>query len=42
MQTPDTTRDIPVITLKALIIMHVMLVAFILLIHFKLSGLTDF
>lgn len=42
MQTPDTTNDVPVIGTKALIIMHVMLVAFIMLIHFKLSTLTDF
>ncbi|MFT8521167.1 hypothetical protein [Gluconobacter oxydans] len=42
MQTPDITNDVPVIGTKALIIMHVMLVAFIMLIHFKLSGLTDF
>ncbi|WP_256445006.1 hypothetical protein [Gluconobacter sp. P1C6_b] len=42
MQTPDTTNDVPVIGTKALIIMHGMLVAFIMLIHFKLSGLTDF
>ncbi|MFT8807832.1 hypothetical protein [Gluconobacter sp.] len=42
MQTPDTTRDVPIISLRALIIMHVMLVAFILFIHFRVSGLTDF
>ncbi len=42
MQTPDTTRDVPIIGTKALIIMHVMLVTFILLIHFKLMSLTNF
>ncbi|WP_408872449.1 hypothetical protein [Gluconobacter roseus] len=42
MQTPDTTKDVPVIGVKTLIIMHVMLVAFMLLIHFKVSGLNDF
>ncbi|WP_264358003.1 hypothetical protein [Gluconobacter oxydans] len=42
MQTPDTTKDVPVIGTKALIIMHVMLVAFMLLIHFKAAGLNDF
>ncbi|WP_301271871.1 hypothetical protein [Gluconobacter albidus] len=42
MQTPDTTNDVPVIGTKALIIMHVMLVAFIALVHFKLTNATDF
>ncbi|GEK95534.1 hypothetical protein [Gluconobacter kanchanaburiensis] len=42
MQTPDTTNDVPVIGTKTLIIIHVMLVAFILLVHFKLAHLTQF
>ncbi|GBQ87368.1 MULTISPECIES: hypothetical protein [Gluconobacter] len=42
MQTPDTTNDVPVIGTKALIIMHVMLAAFIALVHFKLTNATDF
>ncbi|MFT8354863.1 hypothetical protein [Gluconobacter japonicus] len=39
-QTPDTTRDAPVITLKALIILHICLIAFIGLIHFRLVTMT--
>lgn len=42
MQTPDTTRDVPIIGTRALIIMHVMLAAFIMLIHFKLMHLKNF
>jgi len=39
-QTLDTTRDVPVITLKALIILHICLIAFIGLIHFRLVTMT--
>ncbi|EHH67697.1 hypothetical protein [Gluconobacter morbifer] len=36
-EVPDTTKDARVITMKALIIMHVLLIAFIVLVHLKLT-----
>ncbi|GAC87766.1 hypothetical protein Gbth_017_064 [Gluconobacter thailandicus F149-1 = NBRC 100600] len=39
-EVPDTTRDVPVITGKALIILHICLIAFIGLVHLRLVTMT--
>lgn len=39
-EVPDTTRDVPVITGKALIILHLCLIAFIALVHFRLTTMS--